>query len=409
MSGWPVTRVDRVATVKARIGWKALTADEYQDDGYVFLNTPNIKGVDIDFEDVNYISQFRWDESPELQLRNGDVLLAKDGNTLGITQVVRELPRPATVNGSIAVIRPRSMESRFLRYVLAAAPIQSRIDELRTGMGVPHLFQWDINRLPLTEPPIDEQQRIADFLDDHVARLDEIASARSDQIVRLIERRQQAIDSMARGDDPLRRLRSIVSLLRDGTHQPPPRVADGVPLLTAKNLRGHRLALNSADTFISPDDADQLDRTLAIRAGDVLLSIKGTVGSAAVVPVEFPRFQIERNIALMRADPELVDPQWLYWHLRATQTRAQMSLSMGFSAQPGIYLGTLADLQISVPDLPEQSRRLMSLQDVTSACESAEAALTRSIDLLNEYKRSLITAAVTGEFDVTTARTGVPA
>jgi hypothetical protein len=51
--------MDRVATVKARIGWKALTADEYLPEGYAFLATPNIKKDEIDFTNVKFISEFR--------------------------------------------------------------------------------------------------------------------------------------------------------------------------------------------------------------------------------------------------------------------------------------------------------------------------------------------------------------
>ena len=72
-----MTRIDRVATVQARIGWKALTANEYQEEGYAFLATPNIKGPSIDFENVNFISAFRYEESPELKLQVGDVLLSQ--------------------------------------------------------------------------------------------------------------------------------------------------------------------------------------------------------------------------------------------------------------------------------------------------------------------------------------------
>src|SRR5436305_1316380 len=115
-SHWEVKRLDLLASVKGRLGWKALTADEYVPEGFIFLSTPNIKGErDIDFENVNYISSHRYYESPEIMLRKGDVLLAKDGSTLGITNVVRDLPNPATVNSSIAVVRPKpTLDSIFL-------------------------------------------------------------------------------------------------------------------------------------------------------------------------------------------------------------------------------------------------------------------------------------------------------
>ena len=189
-----------------------MTASEYQPGGYVFLSTPNIKPESIDFEDVNYISEFRYEESPELKLQLGDVLLAKDGNTLGITNIVRELPRPATVNGSIAVLRAFDVEPRFLRYSLASSTIQDLIESIKGGMGVPHLFQWDIKRLPITLPPPNEQRRIADFLDAETTRIDQLIAGRRAQVSRLGELWDSwlaaSIDEQARihGWIPIRRL-----------------------------------------------------------------------------------------------------------------------------------------------------------------------------------------------------------
>ncbi len=108
---WKVGKLGALASVKARLGWRGLKASEYINDGYIFLSTPNIKNKDIDFTDVNYISNERYFESPEIMLNEGDVLIAKDGSTLGITNVIKQLPAPATVNSSIqAVPKPRFSE-----------------------------------------------------------------------------------------------------------------------------------------------------------------------------------------------------------------------------------------------------------------------------------------------------------
>lgn len=79
---WEVSRLAFRAKTKARLGWKGLPASEYVENRYVFLSTPNIKGQKIDFEDVNYITKERYEESPEIMLQVDDVLLAKDGSTL---------------------------------------------------------------------------------------------------------------------------------------------------------------------------------------------------------------------------------------------------------------------------------------------------------------------------------------
>lgn len=88
-STWKTKRLGMLASVKARLSWKGLKEEEYVDQGHIFPATPNLKGDDINFENVNYITQARYDESPKIMLRQGDVLMAKDGATLGITALVK--------------------------------------------------------------------------------------------------------------------------------------------------------------------------------------------------------------------------------------------------------------------------------------------------------------------------------
>lgn len=139
---WEVSRLCYESWVRARLGWKGLKAEEYVNDGFAFLATPNIKGTYIDFEDVNYINESRYEESPEIKIRIGDVLLAKDGSTLGTVNVVRKLPREATVNSSIAVITPNeSLYGVFLYFLFKSIFMENTIQRIKGGMGVPHLFQ----------------------------------------------------------------------------------------------------------------------------------------------------------------------------------------------------------------------------------------------------------------------------
>jgi type I restriction enzyme S subunit len=191
---WEKTRLDFIARVKARLGWKGLKAEEYVDEGYIFLSTPNLKGRNIDFENVNYITEERYLESPEIILEKGDVLLAKDGSTLGITNVVRELPSKATVNSSIAVLRPKELiDSIYFYYYLSSTYIQDIINQIKGGMGVPHLFQADIKKFPIILPPLCEQKEIAKYVDEQVENLDSLIETIKVQIQKLKDYRQSLI------------------------------------------------------------------------------------------------------------------------------------------------------------------------------------------------------------------------
>jgi type I restriction enzyme S subunit len=164
-NGWELVRLADHTTVKARLGWKGLKAEEYIEEGFIFLATPNLKANQIDFENVNYITQWRYDESPEIQLRVGDVLIVKDGSTLGISNYVRRLPRPTTVNGSIAVMRTRSsLQSEFLYHLVNGDAFQKLIELKKAGLGVPHLFQADLREFFVSLPSLPQQRKIARIL-----------------------------------------------------------------------------------------------------------------------------------------------------------------------------------------------------------------------------------------------------
>jgi type I restriction enzyme S subunit len=201
---WKISRLGYESWVRARLGWKGLKADEYVNDGYVFLSTPNIKGVTIDFENVNYIDQFRYDESPEIKLSVGDVLLAKDGSTLGTVNFVRDLPRPATVNSSIAVITPNNgLLGAFLYYLFQSSYMDNTIQRIKGGMGVPHLFQEDLNKFHIPLPPSCEQQIIAKMLDCETAKIDVLVDEQRRPIGLLAEKRQSFISqAVTRGLNP---------------------------------------------------------------------------------------------------------------------------------------------------------------------------------------------------------------
>ncbi|AKL66537.1 type I restriction-modification system specificity subunit [Streptomyces sp. Mg1] len=392
-----------MASVNARIGWKALTAAEYQPQGFTFLSTPNIKGREIDFDNVNYITEFRYQESPELKLREGDVLLAKDGNTLGIVNLVKYLPRPATVNGSIAVIRPTGIDGAFLRYVLASRVTQAAINMLKGGMGVPHLFQWDINRLPVPVPPLEEQRRIADFLDVETARIDRLTQLRSRQAGLLEERFGLALDKAFENAtyEPTR-LKYLLAVK--------PRYGVLVPQYSDSGVRFIRVndlldLAGRADSLAKiPDElSSQYARTVT-RPGDVLLSVVGTMGRSAVVPPQLAGANVARAVASLRTRHEVSPELLATWLTTPSFLRQASDVTGSDTAQPTLGMEDLSNFRLSWP-VDERGRDELLL--VTSTIRRHQRELTGVLEVqrrvLTERRQALITAAVTGQFDVSTA------
>jgi type I restriction enzyme S subunit len=83
--------------LKGRIGWKGLSKDEYLDKSdYRIINGYSLKDGYIDWDIAGYISEDRYEESPEIKLEKNDILITKDG-TIGKVGIVRNLVSPTTV------------------------------------------------------------------------------------------------------------------------------------------------------------------------------------------------------------------------------------------------------------------------------------------------------------------------
>ncbi|MFJ1717233.1 restriction endonuclease subunit S [Streptomyces sp. NPDC088260] len=416
---WRISRLDWVATVNARIGWKALTAAEYQPSGYTFLATPNIKNREIDFTNVNYISEFRYRESPELQLAEGDVLLTKDGFTIGTVNIVRHLPHPATVNGSIAVLRPFGIHPGFLHYVIASSVIQELIWSVKDGMDVLHLFQRDIKKFPIPLPPLEEQRRIANFLDAETSRIDSMRRLRNEQL-QLWNMRYQSIlhsqfvassatdeagqDSTWLGRIPLGWTAPTIGRIARftmGTTFPHDYQGQRQGYYPFIKVGDFQLAdevgnLSTAENWVSRDVAHTL-RARIVPAGSILYA---RVGAALLL-----------NRRRVTTRPSVIDDNVRaitfaggvphYW--RALLSLLDMGQLVNPGPVPSIGESQVAAVRVPTPPAATQREIADRVEQHQRQLNQVTSAIQRQVNLLAERRQALITAAVTGQFDVTTA------
>lgn len=165
-SSWHVVKLVEVANLAARIGWRGLKASEYLDHGPMLLSAANLRGGRLYFDDVAHISNERYEESPEIRLQNGDLLLVKDGAGIGRTALVTNLPDRATINSSLMRISPEAgIFPAFLFQFLNGQTFQNLVNQRVTGSATPHLFKRDLRELPVRVPPFAEQRRIVSTIE----------------------------------------------------------------------------------------------------------------------------------------------------------------------------------------------------------------------------------------------------
>lgn len=200
-SSWTTRRLNFSSWIRARLGWKGLKASEYVDNGYPFLSAFNIVNDKIKWENLNFINKYRYDESPEIKLSVGDILLVKDGAGIGKCARIDELPcGESTTNGSLAVITANYfVDYRYLYYFMISKSFKDHTELLINGMGVPHFTQGEMKKVVIPVPPKSEQQAIVAYLDQEMLNFDSAITNCQRQITLLQERKQIIINEVVTG------------------------------------------------------------------------------------------------------------------------------------------------------------------------------------------------------------------
>jgi restriction endonuclease S subunit len=172
---WTSLHVASRSVLKARIGWQGLTTSEYRASGlYRLVGGTEFLDGSVNWRATPFVDKWRYDQDIGIQLRQGDVLLTKDGS-IGKTAYVDKLPGPATLNSGVFVIRPvrDAYHSRFLYFTLRSRAFAEFLTRLSAGSTISHLYQRDLVGLTLDVPPtVEEQRAIARVLSDAENEID---------------------------------------------------------------------------------------------------------------------------------------------------------------------------------------------------------------------------------------------
>ncbi|MFF8953436.1 hypothetical protein ACF09I_32215 [Streptomyces sp. NPDC014940] len=299
------------------------------------------------------------------------------------------------------------IDARYAHHLLRSEPY---IHLYRAASKGIRPNQWDLpfdefRQLPLLLPPLTEQRRIARFLDEETAKLTHIED-RSHRLTRLLEERKSALASdcftFDRSEDaPSVPLRRAVKRWIDYRGATPSKTDAGIPLVTAKNIREGRVDLEASREYIAADAYTDWMRRGLPEMNDVLLTTEAPLGQVAMV--NDTSIALAQRVIVLRSELAICSPEWLYWYLRSPQGQAELELRATGSTALGIKADRLRGVPIPLPASSEAFRRLSQLSTSVTRVDSLQQQLIEQRTLIAERRRSLITAAVTGQFDVTTA------
>lgn len=177
-SSWEQRKLGEVIRLNGRIGFRGYTEKDIvsKDDGGVLTFSPtNIVDNKLTTNCKNtYITRFKYDESPEIKIHNGDILFVKTGSTLGKSALVTGLSEDATLNPQVVVMRTNNLNAEFLAAMLVTNAIISQVNSAKIGGAVPTLTETRIKDFDVAIPVSEaEKEQIGQFFSqlDHLITL----------------------------------------------------------------------------------------------------------------------------------------------------------------------------------------------------------------------------------------------
>lgn len=310
-------------------------------------------------------------------------------------------------------------DPRWLYWSLRAATPWIETDLVSGVIGMVHVTKDDLAGVPIPVPPLEEQRRIADFLDAENARIDRMRTA-VERLQEVLEERRavqrsltlrgiknvgQRITHPVLGDLPadweLLPLKRLVPRIGVGVVVDPSSyfAEEGVPFLHGSNITENGLDLSGV-RLLSEEDSATLWRS-RLNTGDVVVVRAGYPGRAVVIPESLDGANCASLLVIKRGERLL--PEYLEAYFNSPLGAAYVDSARYGAAQEVINVSHVVNFTVPVPNLGEQKEILAELGRNERPVRELTAKLSQQARLLSERRQALITAAVTGEFDVCAA------
>jgi type I restriction enzyme S subunit len=354
-------------------------------------------------------------------LHEGDVLLARSGATVGKSFIYSEEWGTACFAGYLIRARLRASEClpRWVYYFCQTDGYWGYIVGSQIQATIQNVSAEKYANLYLPLPPLDEQQAISSFLDVETSKIDGLVSEQR-RLIELLKEKRQAVISHAvtkglnphapmkpsgiqwLGDVPahweVTRFGWVCDYISYGFTNPMPTADEGPYMLTANDVDYGNVKYETARcTTLDAFENLLTDKCRPIK-DDLLLTKDGTLGRIAVH--DGRQACINQSVALLRVAKAKVNPKFACLALQGGLYQRRMIYEAGGTTIKHIYISRLAKMPMAFPDLDEQGNVVEYLNDRLATFDGLIAEAERAIELLQERRTALISAAVTGKIDV---------
>ena len=194
---WEQCKLGEIILLNGRIGFRGYTEKDIiskEEGGILAFSPTNIVDNKLTMNCKNtYITRFKYDESPEIKIHNGDILFVKTGSTLGKSALVTGLFEDATLNPQVVVMRTNKTDATFLAVLLLTDNVMAQVNSAKIGGAVPTLTETNIKDFDIIVPKMDSEKAQIGL---YFSNLDNLITLHQRKYTKLVNIKKSMLEKM---------------------------------------------------------------------------------------------------------------------------------------------------------------------------------------------------------------------
>ena len=396
-SGWAQATVGEVADLTDGPFGSNLKTAHYTEAGPRVIRLQNI-GDGVFRDEHAHVDQARYERLIKHAVRPGDIVAASLGERAPRACLIPGWLGPAIVTADCIRVRARDgIEPGYLMWMLNSPPVRAQAASSIKGVGRPRLGLGGLKRLALPVPPEREQRRILAAVEEQLSRL-AFGDASLKRALRNVGRmRRSVLRSAFDHDWPTELLVKLTDPERPicyGILKPKTTGDLVVPYVEVRSIRGGRIDHESLHR--TTQKLHEEFRRSELRAGDVVLAIRGSFDRAAVVPADLEGANVSRDVARIAPTAGL-EAAFLAYYLGGPQAYTYFAGAARGVGVRGVNIGDLRTMPVPVPPPSAQLRIVADVERSLSLIDSMGAEIDAALRRSTALRRSILAEAFAGQ------------
>lgn len=414
---WEVKTLGKLACINGRIGFRGYTVKDLvrKGEGAIAIGGKHISKNFLDLSDAEYISWKKYYESPEIMVKQGDIVLAQRG-TLGKSALIKSDIGPATINPSLVLTNKIKCNNLYLIYNMQSSSVTDYIRQINSQTSIPMISQKQIEGIKIAIAKLDcEQAAIATALSD----VDSLISALTKKIMKKKAIKQGLMQQLLTGRKRLpgyEKNREPVqtewgAIPKDwktlsigkccsikarigwqGLKKSEYLSSGEYVLVTGTDFLNGRIDWKSC-VYVSKKRYEQ-DANIQIVKHDILITKDGTIGKVAFLDDVPCLGTLNSGIFVVRSHSEELDQCYLSKIFESFIFDAFLESLVAGSTINHLYQKDFVHFNFPVPPtISEQT----AIANILSDCDSEIAALEEKRDKYKEIKQGMMQQLLTGK------------